>query len=443
MFVRDGMLLRQVNACYQKDLDALFDSGLYDELVAAGMLVPVEQVDLSWAPEPNAIAVLRPERVTTLSYPYEWSFGQWKDAALLTLELMRRSLGRGMVLKDASAFNVQYVGGRPMFIDTLSFQVYEEGEPWIAYAQFCRHFLAPLALMSFVDVRMGGLFRAHLDGIPLDLASRMLPWRTRTKPGLLTHLHLHATAQSHESAKGGGRSRVSKVALLALIESLRGTIAGLDWSPTGTTWADYYRQTNYTDDAMREKMRLVGEFIGSVGRRRGVCWDLGANTGRFSRLAAEHGYETVAWDIDPAAVESAYRQVRTENETRILPLLQDLTNPTPGLGWAGTERMSFAERGPADILLALALIHHLVIGGNVPLRAVSEMFANLGEWLVIEFVPPTDSQVQRMLAGRRGVILPYDQAVFEKTFAVEFEIVRRAPISGTERTLYLMRRRRP
>ena len=434
MFRRNGVLFRQVNASYEADFALLESSGLQAELVDAGLLVAHERADLRLAPDPVAVAVLRPERVPTISYPYEWCFSALKDAALLTLEVARRALGKGMTIKDASAYNVQFLRGRPVFIDTLSFERYVEGEPWVAYRQFCAHFLAPLALMANVDVRLGLLLRPHLDGIPLDLASSLLPWKTHLKPGLQMHLHLHGKATRQVATETVKKAFLSKTGLLATLDSLRGTVEGLRWDPTGTQWEGYYADTNYTDDAMTEKQRLVGAFLEGI---EGTCWDLGANTGEFSRIAAERGLETVAWDVDPGAVERAY----LAKIPGVLPLLQDLTNPSPGLGWAGEERDSLTSRGPVDVVMALALVHHLAIGDNVPLGQVAAYFARLGRRAIVEFVPKEDSQVRRLLASRRDVFPTYDLEGFEAAFSKRFEIESKAPIEGTLRTLYLLRTR--
>ncbi|MGV3618777.1 MAG: SAM-dependent methyltransferase [Fimbriimonas sp.] len=441
IFERDGVLYRQVNRPYAADLDLLDGSGLHEALAKDGLLIRSERVDDALALESGAVAVLAPERVPFVSYPYEWCFGQLRDAALLTLDAMDRALAKGMILKDASAYNVQFLRGKPILIDTLSFTTYREGEPWVAYRQFCQHFLAPLALMAYVDVRLAGLLRVHVDGIPLDLAARLLPAMTRVRPGLLTHLHLHAKAQSSAGESSGRKPHISLTALRALVDSLRDTIRGLPWNPPKTAWGDYYGNTNYADEAMAAKRALVAGAIDAVRPKPATCWDLGANTGEFSILAAERGIETVAWDVDPVAVQRAYEAIQERWETRLLPLLQDLTNPSPDQGWAQTERDSLAARGPVDLLMALALIHHLAIGNNVPLPSVARSFAGLGRHLVIEFVPKEDSQVARMLSTREDVFPDYTQAGFEAAFDADFEVLRREAIPGTTRTLYLMRRR--
>lgn len=431
-----GVLLRQINESSLEDYKTLRDSGLYGNLIDQGLLIPHEEVDLEFKFNSAAKLILQPRLVPAISYPYEWCFSQLKDASLTTLKLLEMSLEKGMVLKDASAYNVQFLDGRPVFIDTLSFEPYIEGEPWIAYGQFCRHFLAPLALMAHVDIRLGLLLRNFIDGIPLDLASHLLPGVTKLNPGLAMHLHMHAKSTTKlADKKVEKKGAVNKNSFLGLIDSLQGTIRGLSWKPQGTEWGDYYSDTNYTDSSMEAKRRLVDEFLG--GSYESV-WDFGANTGEFSKIAARHSKQVVAWDIDPAAVEKHYLTVGHDGPKNVLPLLLDLANPSPALGWACSERESVLQRGPVGAILALALVHHLAIGNNVPLPDIASFFAKVGELLVIEFVPKEDSQVQRLLANREDIFDQYNVLAFEEAFQKWFKIQRRELIPGSLRTLYRM-----
>lgn len=443
MFTRGSVLYRQVNEIYRSDYDLLMSSGLYNGLVGRGWLVPHEEVDEPAAAE-GAYKILRPQKVDFVSYPYEWAFSQLKDAALLTLDVQLLALEHGLSLKDASAYNVQFSGGQPVLIDTLSFERYEEGRPWVAYRQFCQHFLAPLALMARTDIRLNQLLRTYIDGVPLDLASKLLPRRTRWRPGLAMHIHWHARSQrAHASTDGNRQKRtikVSRLGLAGLLQGLRKLVGRLNWEPMGTEWAEYYQATNYSDAAFEHKQRLVSEYLATVQPRR--VWDLGANTGVFSRLASRSGAATVAFDIDPAAVEINYREASNNGEPNLLPLLLDLTNPSPGLGWSGTERDSLRGRGPVDCAMALALIHHLAISNNVPLTNVAAFLAQLCEHLIIEFVPKADSQVRRLLSSREDVFDQYDQPHFEAAFETYFTIIRSERVENTERTLYLMKRSR-
>ena len=458
VFVRDGIVYRQVQLAYREHFDRLVSSGLLGRLVDEGLLV--DHAEAAGPPAgPNAYKILRPTPIDVISYPYEWSFGQLKDAALLTLRVQNRALADGMTLKDATAYNVQYQRGRAIFIDTLSFEAYVEGRPWGAYRQFCQHFLAPLALMACVDVRLGRLLGVHLDGVPLDLASRMLPRRTWLRPGLAMHLHAHAAAQRRYEASSLGRPTLSRSAestirprshhapsvtregLIGILESLARTITKLEWRPAGTEWADYVSTHRYTEQAQDDKRQLVKKWFEALIPVPERVIDLGANTGAYSRLIAASGATVVAVDGDPAAVERNYRRARTEAAGTILPLLVDLTNSGSGAGWNGTERGPLFERVSADFALCLALVHHLAIGNNLPFDRIAAWLSGIAPRLIIEFVPKHDEQVQRLLASRVDVFPEYDAAAFERAFGRYFATERRQNIAGSERTLYQMRRR--
>lgn len=437
IFRRDHTLYRQVNHTYQDHYDRLMSSGLYDALVKAGRLVPHREVQVPPADPERAYRIIQPDPVAFISYPYEWCFSQLKDAALLTLTVQKQALKFGLSLKDASAYNVQFVRRKPVLIDTLSFEICPEPKPWVAYRQFCQHFLAALALMAYRDVRLGQLLRVHIDGIPLDLASALLPRRTRLNPSLMTHLHLHAKSQAHYADKGGearGRT-MSQYAVLGLLDSLEGAIRKLTWRPPKTQWGEYYQDTSYTPAAFEDKRATVGRLLEVASPR--TVWDLGGNVGVFSRLAGTRGVPTVCMDSDPVAVERNYLS-QEDGSADVLPLLMDLTSPSPGLGWANQERMSLAERGPADTVLALALIHHLAISNNVPFPTIAAFLAGLCRTLIIEFVPKEDPQVQRLLRTREDIFSDYSQDAFERQFGQSFRVVERAPVRESPRVLYLL-----
>ncbi|MFZ2096879.1 MAG: hypothetical protein WAV05_09595 [Anaerolineales bacterium] len=445
LFKRNGVLYRQINQVYQEHYDHLMSSKLYAKLVYDGLLIAHEEVDIA-PEEPDLVyRVIQPEPVQFISYPYEWSFSQLKDAALVTLSIQKHALEAGMVLKDASAYNIQFHHGKPVLIDTLSFEIYHVGDPWVAYRQYCQHFLAPLALMAYQDIRLSQLLRIYIDGIPLDLASLLLPRRTRFGMGLATHIHLHAAAQKRYADRGVLKTqatrKMSKISFLGLMDSLEGTTRKLSWKPSGTEWGDYYQasSSHYSSTAFEHKKKLVCQFLERL--QPSIAWDLGANTGEFSRLAAEKGCQTVAFDIDPAAVEQNYLQVRQNKESHMLPLVMDFTNPSPALGWQNRERHSLLERAPADVLLALAIIHHLAISNNVPLSMLAEYLHELGHWMIIEWVPKEDSQVQKLLASRQDIFTGYHVQGFEAAFERYFTIHEKVPIPDSPRLLYLMESR--
>lgn len=434
-----GQLYRQINKSYQEHYDALVSSGLYAELVSNRQLVAHEEVSMEVSHErEKEYKVIQPTNVPFISYPYEWSFSQLKDAALLTLAIQKKALAHGMTLKDASAYNIQFLGGKPILIDTLSFEKYVAGSPWIAYRQFCQHFVAPLALMSHTDIRLSQWFRVHMDGIPLDLASKFLPLRTYLSFGLLSHIHLHAKSQVHFADKPINMARrgISKASLLGIIDNLEAVVRRLRWEPKGTEWGEYYAATNYSGQSFAEKKRLVEKFLEQVGPHS--VWDMGANDGMFSRIASSSGIATVSFDYDPASVEKNYLQMRHAHDAQLLPLVIDILNPSPNLGWENKERDSLIARGPADCALALALVHHLAISNNVPLGRVASFFSNIARHLIIEFVPKSDSQVQKLLATRPDIFPGYNKDAFEREFKNYFTIMAQEPIAGSDRVLYVM-----
>jgi SAM-dependent methyltransferase len=450
VYRRDGQLLRQVNVSFATDWDALVTSGFLTDLVERGLLVPFRTVDTTLGADPSRVhAVIAPEPIDLISYPYEWTFGELQDAALRTLEIQQVAQAAGFTLKDASAFNIQFLRGKPVLIDTLSFEVAKPDAPWIAYRQFCQHFLAPLALMAYRDVRCGILLRDYIDGLPLDLTSRLLPARTRLRFGLATHLHLHAKAErrfDHErdlTTDGAGPAKraapkMSDVRRQALIASLRSAIGKLHWEPGGTEWADYAGKTSYAESAAAAKDRIVAAMLTASSGSR--VWDLGANTGQFSRIAADLGKHVTAFDIDPGAAELHYRAIKRAGIETILPLVADVANPSPGLGWAATERQSLLDRANPDVLLALALVHHLAIGRNVPLAAIADWFAQLAPEAIVEFVPKGDPMVDFLLSSREDVFPDYTIDGFRAAVAPMWEIVSEAPLEGSSRVLFHLRR---
>ena len=444
VFRREGVLYRQVQPSAAADWAAFHSTGLLDRLLADGLLVDHADARLELAALPDAVAVVRPRTLDFISYPYEWSFSQLKESALLTLELQSRALDAGMRLKDASAYNIQFDAGRPILIDTLSFEVAEATAPWPAYRQFCEHFLAPLALMAHRDVRCGLMLREFIDGIPLDLAARLLPGRTRLNLGLASHLHLHAGAQRRASRQPAPRDdavprerRISATGQRALLDSLRRTVAGLKWEPT-SHWTEYASTTSYSDAATASKGEIVRDMLAAAGGR--AAWDVGANTGVYSEMAADAGYRVIAWDQDAGSVEAHWRRVRGAGNPPILPLILDLANPSPAIGWGLQERASFLERGEPDVILALALVHHLAIGHNVPFEHLAAFFASVARALVIEFVPKEDPMTRRLLAARRDIFERYSIDGFRAAFGESFRIVRETPIADSPRTLFLLER---
>jgi hypothetical protein len=437
LFYYENEIYRIINFSYKKQYEKFMNSELYRKLEEKNLIIThseIENLDIDC----DYYKIIKPEKIPFISYPYEWSFSQLKDAALLTLRIQKAAMKYGMTLKDGSAFNIQFHNGHPIFIDTLSFEIYEEGQIWKPYKQFCQHFLAPLALISKKDVRLNLLSKTFIDGIPIDLAAKLLPKTTFGKFGLMAHIHAHAKSQKHYENKDAKikQKTLSKRSFEGLIESLKSSIEKMTWNEDNTEWGDYYSDTNYTEKSFEEKKQFISLAIDQMKPK--LVWDMGANTGVFSRLASTKGINTISYDIDPLAVEKNYLSSSQNSEQNILPLILDLTNPSSGIGWNHDERMSIIQRGPADMVFALALVHHLAISNNVPLNKLAEFFSQISKFLIIEFVPKSDSQVKRLLLTRDDIFENYDKKFFEIEFSKFFKIINSKKILDSERTIYIM-----
>jgi hypothetical protein len=439
VFVENGVVRRQINPTYFSQYDKLMGSGLYAALIKSETLVPHELID-----ETPTRKVIQPEQLPFISYPYEWSFSQLKDAALLTLKLHLTALNHGMILKDATAFNVQFLRGKPVFIDTLSFDFYQDGAPWVAYGQFCRHFLAPLLLMKYVASDLIRLQTIFLDGIPLETASAMLPWTTHLSPQIKLNIHMHAKSLGRHKEKFATQER-PKLALTSqknIVNSLIGFIDGMR-QDTRTEWGDYYSITNYDDAAFRFKETAVRNWVKQIGVKR--LWDIGGNDGHFSRVVQDDCDLVLCTDIDPVAVDKNYLDCRKQNDQKLIPLVIDYKNPTPGLGFGNEERQSLearAGRFRPDCVLALALIHHLSISDNCTFEMLAGSFSSYANYLIIEFVHPTDSWAAKLLDSKRDakhLFNFYNKENFEREFSGRFQIIEQVSVPASERTLYLMR----
>ncbi|MBN1277826.1 MAG: SAM-dependent methyltransferase [Deltaproteobacteria bacterium] len=448
ILTKDGEIYRSIFPPGVEDFKAARDAGVYDKLIGANLLVSHQEVAIeNWAPEETVYCLKHP-RLPFISYPWEWCFSMLKDAAILHLEIMEELVADGFWLRDASAFNIQYDGERLRLIDTLSVGQRIADSPWVAYGQFCGHFLAPLAAAAYRDIRTLSLWRNYIDGYPLDLASGMLPLGKRLRPGLLMHLTLHSRAQimadrKEDIGKGdrsAGKPKVSDRGLIGLINSLRKTVKGINWKRSSEIWEGYQEIRTYQDEDVAKKSEYVDNVVKRLEPE--MVWDLGANTGEFSLIAASEGAFVVSIDGDPACTEFLYQHIsRSDSIKNILPLTMDLANPSPALGWDSRERLSLRERGPADLVLALALIHHLVLSAYVPMPLIAQWFGGLGNHLLVEFVPPSDPMVKKLLANRGEEHLPYSLDVFQSDFGNVFNFIDQISLKNG-RILFLCERKK-
>jgi ribosomal protein L11 methylase PrmA len=444
VYYRDGAVLRGVSPSALRNWQALSRTTFFQRFTAEGRLVKTEAVDAPIATAGPAVGewagVLRHEPIPFVSYPYEWSFSMLQDAARLQLDLLLAALDEDMTLKDASSFNIQWHGSRPVFIDIPSFEPCRSGHPWAGYRQFCQLFLYPLLLQAYKDVAFHPWLRGSLDGITPEQFNGLLSWRDRFRPGVFTHVFLQSTAQrrygaTHVDVKSELRGAgFGKPLIVANVRRLRALVDRLSWIPKPSAWSGYYQEHAYSAEDHAVKTAFVADAARRAPRR--LVWDLGANTGVFSRIAAEQGAYVVAADSDHATIDRLYAALREDRQSSILPLVCNLADPSPRLGWRGLERKALIDRGRPDLVLCLALIHHMVITANIPLRDFVEWLAELGGDLVIEFVTKADPMVKTLLRNKDESYPDYEVPWFEQCLGRRFRIQERRELPSRTRILY-------
>jgi SAM-dependent methyltransferase len=389
--------------------------------------------------------VLRHERVPFVSYPYEWTFSMLKDAALVQLDLLLAALEHDLVLKDSTPYNVQFKGARPVFVDVGSFERMREGEPWVGYRQFCMLYLYPLVLQALKKVPFQPWLRGSLEGITPAQMRGLLSFRDRFRRGLFSNVFLHAKLEERyadrpDQVKREVQRLFKKELFVANVRKMRRLVERIEWNPPAGVWTAYGERNSYTDADARRKDDFVGEVTRS--REWELVWDIGCNNGRYSRIAAQGAKTVVAFDADQGPVELLYRDLREEGDERILPLAVNLADPSPALGWRGAERKAMPARGTPDLVLALALVHHVAISANVPVKEFVDWLASLRSALVIEFPTREDPMVQKLLAPKREGLHPdYEIGFFERCLNDAFEVERSERLESGTRVLYSARPR--
>jgi hypothetical protein len=455
VFYAGGAVYRALSERALAEWEEVSSLPFYARLLAEGKVIESERPAPSSEPPspPGApagggawAAVLRHPRLPFVSYPYEWCFGMLREAALLQLDVLAAALAEDATLKDATPYNVQWRHGRPLFIDVLSFRRLKPGEPWVGYRQFCQLFLYPLMLESYRGAPFQPWLRGRLDGIaPADMR-RLLGARDLLRGGVLAHVVLHSGSERRFEATGADLKRelaaagFSKELILGNVRGLRRLVEGLAPGGGDSAWSRYEAEHGYAPADREAKERFVAEAAET--RRWRLAWDLGANTGAFSRLAAPHADLVVALEGDREAVERLYRSARADNIGNLLPLVCDLADPSPAQGWRGAERKDLPARGRPDLVLCLALVHHLVIGANIGLADLLDWLAGLTSYLVFEWVDREDPMVERLLRHREEPYADYDREGFAREFAERFEVLRRESLPSGRRHLLFARSRR-
>ena len=449
VFYADGRVLRGLSARGAADWERLASTGFFPALVAAGKVVgtrpfagpaPASPRGAPWA------TVLEHDRIPFISYPYEWPFSMLRDAAALHLEVVLAALDDGFSTKDGSAFNIQFRGSEPVFIDVGSFE--PAHGPWPGYRQFCQTLLFPLLIQAHLGIAFQPYLRGSVDGLTPTDVSRMFSGRRRWKRGVLRNVSLHGALERRAMSGGARRAGSEEVKeelrrsgfggelAKATTKKLLKLVRSLDRPRRASVWNDYRDTCSYTDADAAAKRDLVERAL-AAGAARTVI-DLGANDGEYSLAAAGRADLVVAVDADETVVDGLYRRARADGVTNVLPLVVNLVDPSPAIGWRNAERSSFAERARADVVLALALVHHLAIGSNVPLPQVVEWLRSFDARVVVEFVAPTDPMAQRLLANKpAGLFDDYRADAFEALLARRFDLSIRSDLPGGTRTLYV------
>ncbi|MGB8195326.1 MAG: hypothetical protein WCF67_25565 [Chitinophagaceae bacterium] len=438
IFQANDLVYRQVNRQSAAEYDRFMQSGLYEKLTAAKKLVEHEEIAENFTGSDEWYKTLLPEQLPFISYPYEWCFDQLRDAALLVLDILKQSIQHEFILKDATPFNVQFYKGKPVWIDTLSFETYDPSKPWVAYRQFCECFLFPLYLGRYLKTDIHKTLSTYLEGIPAALTSKLLPMRSGLSLGVWLHVYLQGAVKADNKSTAAHGS-FNKKKLMNLVTHLETIIGGFHGRQSGTTWSDYYDATILSHQYLQEKEKIFRQMLQGIDFN--MALDAGTNDGHFAKILAEGGSNVIAMDNDGASINRLYVHVRKNNTQNILPLQIDITQPSPALGYRNRERAAFFDRLHADLVTALALIHHLVLGKNIPLASLGEFFNEItGRHLLIEFVPPTDPKVIE-LSKSRTALHPYDVQTFEQSFGEYFITLQKNPIAGTDRILYLMEKK--
>ncbi|MBN8871170.1 MAG: hypothetical protein J0H66_14920 [Solirubrobacterales bacterium] len=447
--VADDAIYRALSPEGTEDWDALSASPLLEKMIAAGQVVGTREVDPAAAGVgqellPTGVSkVLEHDRIPFVSYPYEWTFSMLQDAAKLQLQLGAEAIENGFDLKDATPYNVQFIGSQPTFIDIGSFEKQTEGEPWIAYRQFCMLYLYPLLFQAHKDIPFQPWMRGSIDGIqPID-AIKVFSLRDRLRRGVFLHTSLHARLDRRANKSGPGSAEENKNTrqvkpgqIKAQLESMNRLVSKLKWKAGETSWSGYRQSNTYSDDDDKRKQSFVAEV--AAEKKPALTWDMGCNDGAYSRIAAENSDRVVAFDFDHATVEALYRSLREEGNTKILPLVSNLADPSPALGWRGLERKTLVDRGAPDLMLALALIHHVSISANIPIADFLQWARDMGTTLLIEFPKRTDPMVRALLANKHDGANPdYEEGNFERELEKRFTVERREELPSGDRVLYL------
>jgi hypothetical protein len=443
VFYADDKTFRSLSNTAYTNWKMLLGTGFFSDKISAGKIIATREADdITGDNDSDDVwaAHLIHQTIPFISYPYEWSFNMLKDAALLHLELLLDALEENMILKDSSAYNIQWTGVNPVFIDIPSFEALPTGEPWVGYRQFCQLFLYPLLLQAYKDIDFHSLLRGNIDGIDPVQMNNLMSLRDMFRPGVLTNIYLQTKLQNQFSNTGKNVKNELKSAgfnkelIKANVKRIRKLVTGLRWSVSESQWSAYTDTHSYTDSDQDRKTAFVENITASSNYN--LVWDIGCNTGKFSRIAARHADYVVAMDADHLCIDHFYRALQDEGVKNILPLYMNLADPSPDLGWRGLERKSLTRRGTPDLILCLALIHHAVISANIPVQDFVDWLASLDSEIIIEFVTKEDIMVKTLLRNKEDQYDDYTPEYFEAVLARSFDVRRTEKLGSGTRQLY-------
>ncbi len=438
-----GRVFRGLSVPALESYRQLQEKPFYKKLAESGKVVGTREIEAENNPLPDELKAqwagfLEHDPVPVISYPYEWTFSMLKAAASLQLHLVERAVSNGFSLKDATPYNIQFVNRKPVFIDIPSFEPLQEGEPWAGYRQFCEMFLFPLFLQAYKGCNFQPFMRSGIDGVDVQAVASLFGFRDRFRKGVMSHVWLQSKLDrryggSSENVRSNLKSAgFNRELILANVRKMQKLVKKLQWEASGSEWGDYTEFHNYSDDDHVLKEEFIRRAI--VNEQPATVWDIGCNTGQFSRIAAAECQQVVSTDIDHVAVEKLFLNPATPDN--ILPLVQNIADPSPNWGWRNRERSDLQTRSKPDMVLCLALIHHVVITANIPLAEFIDWLAGLTDKLVIEYVSRKDDKVETLLRNKEDKYLDYTRESLESSLKRHFEIRQQQQVNNGDRTLY-------
>ena len=425
---------------YKSEYNYLIQSGLYQELVQLGLILEHSEIEIDNS-DPKIYKLLYPTQIPFQSYPFEWSYKQWIKAILAFLTINQIALKYGMILKDATPFNFYLSAGKAIMFDTSSFMFFNENDNWIAYKQFCEEFLSPIVLMHYNGTEWSKLTITELRGMHLNFVSKQLPLKSWFNLTTLLHIHLHSR-YSNKIYSTENEIKKIKGFTVEKIQSLQQMIF-----KTITLWVKPYQYTNhwngyYKNDIesaeyLEDKETTIRKWL-EITKPISVI-DLGANTGKFSFIAAEYAERVVALEADDNCVDTIEKQILANNINNIVAIVGNLNEPSPNLGLLNSETKNIYERANSEMVLALALIHHLFFTNKISINQIGEILNKFSsKYLIVEFIEITDKRVQELIVNNHTNQEDYTETNFIESLAKYFKILEIKKLQNSNRSLLFM-----